>query len=264
MEIIRPNRYPGRLREAVFDFDGTLSLLRAGWQRVMADQMLAALLATPRAEGEADLRAAVDEPVNGWAGRPTLEQMAWLVEAVAARGGRPQTAEAYKAQYLALLAERVRHREDVEAGRASPERHRVAGALEFVQALHARGVACHIASGTDETAVREEAALLGFGPYITHLRGARPDGSDAKRALITWLAAERRLAPGELAALGDGRAEMQCARAVEGLAIGLATDEGGSAGPDARKRALLIQAGADVIVPDFRQPALLAYFDPNW
>jgi phosphoglycolate phosphatase len=53
LEILRPNPYPGRLREAVFDFDGTLSLLRAGWQRVMADQMLAALLATPRAESEA-------------------------------------------------------------------------------------------------------------------------------------------------------------------------------------------------------------------
>jgi phosphoglycolate phosphatase len=264
VEIIRANPHPGRLREAVFDFDGTLSLLRAGWQQVMADLMLDVLTTTPRAEPEAALRAQIDEPVNGWAGRPTLDQMQWLVEAVRARGGEALSAEAYKAQYLARLAERVRHRADVEAGREPPERFRVPGALEFVAGLHARGVTCHIASGTDEAAVRDEAALLGFAPYIQALRGARPDGSDAKRTLIGGLAAEHRLAPAELAAFGDGRAEMECARAVQGLAIGVASNEAGTGGVDARKRRLLVSAGADVIVPDFEQPAaLLAYLWPT-
>jgi hypothetical protein len=44
------------------------------------------------------------------------------------------------------------------------------------------------------------------------------------------------------------------------LAIGVASTEDERAGVDARKRALLIAAGADVIVPDFSQPVeLLAY-----
>ena len=264
LEILRPNPAPGRLRFAVFDFDGTLSLLRAGWQRVMADLMVEALQATPRAEGEAQLRAQTAEPVFGMAGRPTVIQMQWLVDEVRKRGGMPQTAEAYKQQYLVRLSGRICHRADLEAGRQPPERFRVPGALEFVTTLHARGVACTIASGTDEAAVREEAALLGLAPLIADLRGAREDDSDAKRAVIDRLTARHRLSTGELGVIGDGRAEMEYARAAGGLAIGVASNEDERVGIDERKRALLIAAGADVIIPDFSQPAqLLAYLWPG-
>lgn len=263
LEILRPNPAPSRLRHAVFDFDGTLSLLRAGWQRVMADQMVEALQATPQAEPEAQLRARTAEPIHGLAGRPTLLQMQWLAEAVQARGGQPLTAEGYKADYLVRLARRVQHRADLEAGRQPPVRFRVPGALEFVAALHARGVTCHIASGTDENSVREEAALLGFAPYLTHLRGARPDGSDAKRELIAQLTIEHQLVVGELAAVGDGRAEMEYARAAGGLALGVASTEDERPGVDEHKRARLVAAGADVILPNFTDPdALLAYLWP--
>ena len=70
----------------------------------MADLMVEALQATPRAEAEAQLRARTAEPIFGLAGRPTVIQMQWLVDEVRQRGGTPQTAEAYKDQYL------VRHR----------------------------------------------------------------------------------------------------------------------------------------------------------
>jgi phosphoglycolate phosphatase len=263
LEILRPNPAPGRLRFAVFDFDGTLSLLRTGWQRVMADLMAEALQATPRAEAEAQLRTRIAEPVFGLAGRPTVIQMQWLVNEVKQRGGKPQTAEAYKGQYLERLSERIRHRADLEAGRQPPELFRVPGALEFVAALHARGVACYIASGTDETAVREEAALLSLAPLIAELRGAREDGSDAKRVVIDRLTAKHCLSSGELAVIGDGRAEIEYARVASGLAIGVASTEDERAGIDARKRSLLIAAGADLIIPDFSQPAeLLAYLWP--
>jgi phosphoglycolate phosphatase-like HAD superfamily hydrolase len=260
LEILRPNPAPGRLRFAVFDFDGTLSLLRTGWQKVMADLMVEALQATPQAEAEAQLRARTAEPVFELAGRPTVMQMQWLVDEVRQRGGTPQTAEAYKHQYLVRLSERIRHRTDLEAGRQPPERFRVPGALEFVAALHARGVACYIASGTDETAVREEVALLGLAPLIVDLRGAREDGSDAKLVVIDRLTAKHRLSTGELAVIGDGPAEIEYAQAAGGLAIGVASTEDDRADIDVQKRSLLIAAGADVIIPDFSQPAgLLAY-----
>ncbi|HJR80563.1 MAG TPA: HAD family hydrolase [Anaerolineales bacterium] len=263
MEILRPNPAPGRLRFAVFDFDGTLSLLRAGWQRVMSDLMVEALQGTPRAEAEDHLRARISEPIFGLAGRPTIIQMEWLVDEVRQRGGTPQTAEAYKQQYLVRLSERIEHWAELEAGRQPPERFRVPGALEFVAALHARDVACYIASGTDETAVREEVALLGLAPLIAGLRGAREDGSDAKHVVINHLAARHRLSTGELAVIGDGSAEIEYARAASGLAIGVASTEDERSGIDARKRSLLIAAGADVIIPDFSQPAeLLAYLWP--
>jgi phosphoglycolate phosphatase len=263
LEILRANPAPGQLRFAVFDFDGTLSLLRTGWQRVMADLMVETLQETPRAEAEAQIRNRITEPVFGMAGRPTVIQMQWLVDEVRQRGGTPQTAKAYKIQYLVRLSERIRHRADLEAGRLPPERFRVTGALEFVAALHANGVACYIASGTDETAVREEVALLGLAPLIADLRGAREDGADAKRVIIDHLTAKHRLSTGELAVIGDGPAEMNYARAAGGLAIGVASTEDGRVGIDTHKRSLLIAAGADVIIPDFGQPAeLLAYLWP--
>ena len=264
LEILRPNPAPGRLRFAVFDFDGTLSLLRTGWQRVMADLMVEALQAAPRAEAEAQLRTRTTEPVFGLAGRPTIIQMQWLVDEVRQRGGTPRTAEVYKQQYLVRLSERIRYRADLEAGRQPPERFRVPGALEFVIALHARGVPCTIASGTDETAVREEVALLGLAPLITDLRGAREDGSDAKHVVIDRLMTRHGLSTGELAVIGDGRAEIEYARAARGLAIGVASNEDERAGVDARKRSLLIAAGADAIIPDFSQAAeLLVYLWPS-
>jgi hypothetical protein len=89
LEVLRPNPAPGRLRFAVFDFDGTLSLLRTGWQRVMTDLMMEALQATSRTEAEAQLRARTAEPVFGLGGQPTLIQMQWLVDEVRQRGGTP-------------------------------------------------------------------------------------------------------------------------------------------------------------------------------
>ena len=229
----------------------------------MADLMVEALQATPRAEGEAQLRTRTAEPIFGLAGRPTVVQMQWLVDEVKQRGGTPRTPEAYKHKYLVRLSGRIRHRADLEAGRQPPERFRVPGALEFVATLHARGVACCIASGTDEAAVREEAALLGFAPLITDLRGAQEDGYDAKRIVIDRLTTKHCLSTGELTVIGDGPAEIEYARAASGLAIGIASTEDERSGIDARKRSLLIAAGADVIIPDFSQPdELLAYLWP--
>jgi len=261
LEILRPNPAPGRLRQAVFDFDGTLSLVRTGWQQVMADLMVVVLGATPAAlaEGhdEAALRAQTVEPIYGLAGRPTIAQMQWLADEVRRRGGAPLAAEAYKADYLLRLKDGVHHLADLQAGRVAASELRVPGALEFVSELVARHIPCAIASGTDEAAVHEEAAALGFGPLISEIRGARDDGLDAKRVLIERLTAEQQLGPGELAVFGDGRMEIECARAAGGLAVGVASDEVARRGLNEHKRALLIAAGADAIVPDFSQPAAL-------
>ena len=261
MEILRPNPAPGRLRHAVFDFDGTLSLVRTGWQQVMADLMVVVLSATPAAQAaghdDAALRAQTAEPIFGLGGRPTIEQMEWLTAEVRRRGGVPLAPDAYKADYLLRLKDGLHNLADLRAGRVSAEQLRVPGALEFVSGLVARQVTCSIASGTDEASVREEAGALGFDSLFSEMRGARDDGLDAKRVLIERLAAEQHFLPGELAVFGDGRIEMQVARSVGGLAVGVASDEVERRGLNEQKRSLLLAAGADAIIPDFAQPAAL-------
>src|SRR4051794_26457531 len=55
MEVLRPDLPRGRFRSVLFDFDGTLSLIRAGWPQVMIPMMVGVLRQTGTAETEAEL-----------------------------------------------------------------------------------------------------------------------------------------------------------------------------------------------------------------
>ncbi|RME46726.1 MAG: HAD family hydrolase [Caldilineae bacterium] len=261
IEVIRPR--PAALpRLALFDFDGTLSLLRAGWQAVMLDWMVEHLRRAPRAEGETALRAQAAEAIHRLTGQPTLRQMRWLCEAIRERGGAPESPERYKQIYLRRLEAHIAGRiAGVEEGRVPPEAWLVPGAPAILRALRARGIPCYIASGTDETAVRREASVLGIAGFFGGIFGARPaDPAFDKGAVIARLTAAHRLRPGELVAFGDGGVEIAAARAAGGIAVGVALDETTRAGLDAGKRRRLIEAGAHLIIPHFQpHDALLAW-----
>ena len=56
-----------------------------------------------------------------------------------------------------------------------------------------------------------------------------------------------------LLVFGDGYVEIQDCRDFGGIAVAVASDEAGKSGrPDPWKRERLIGAGADIVVPDFR------------
>src|SRR2546423_773 len=55
IEILRPDLPRGRFRSVLFDFDGTLSLIREGWPQVMIPMMVDVLRATGTRETEAEL-----------------------------------------------------------------------------------------------------------------------------------------------------------------------------------------------------------------
>jgi len=59
--------------------------------------------------------------------------------------------------------------------------------------------------------------------------------------------------------LGDGVTEIKEAKEAGASAVGVASNEATCTGIDEHKRELLIQAGADVIVPDFRETQLLTF-----
>src|ERR671932_103146 len=60
IEVLRPGLPRGRFRSALFDFDGTLSLIREGWPQVMIPMMVGVLRRTGTAETEGELSAAVE------------------------------------------------------------------------------------------------------------------------------------------------------------------------------------------------------------
>src|SRR5881392_3699683 len=80
IEVLNPQVRRGRIRSALFDFDGTLSLIREGWQQVMVPMMVEVLKETPggRHEDDAGLATHVREFVDRLTGKQTIYQMIQL------------------------------------------------------------------------------------------------------------------------------------------------------------------------------------------
>src|SRR5947207_13030492 len=141
IEILNPGLPRGRFRSVLFDFDGTLSLIREGWPQVMIPMMVEELRATGTAETEAELTSAVEEFVMRLNGRQTIYQMMQLSDEVRRRGGTPLDPVEYKHRYHDRLMERIRgRREDLASGRATPEEWTVPGTHALLEALRRRGL----------------------------------------------------------------------------------------------------------------------------
>jgi phosphoglycolate phosphatase len=262
IEIVNPGMERGHIRHALLDFDGTISLIREGWQGVMIPMMVELLLQTPRHESEEELYAVVTEYVERLTGKQTIYQMLQLCEEIRKRGGQPDEALAYKHAYHDRLWARIRGRvAGLKAGAIMPEDMMVPGALDMVKALRARDVVCYLASGTDEAYVFSESAALGLTPYFAGTYGALDDYQNySKRQVIERIITQHQLKGNQFVAFGDGYVEIEDTKAVGGIAVGVASNEAARSGIDEWKRRRLIAAGADIIVPDFREGShLLAY-----
>src|ERR1700739_2293250 len=100
IENIRPGVCARDARVVLFDFDGTLSLIRSGWMNVMGPMMVEILGSLKSGESEEQLRVLVEDFVWRLTGKETIYQMIALAEAVEARGGTPLEPLAYKKIYL--------------------------------------------------------------------------------------------------------------------------------------------------------------------
>lgn len=261
-EYVRPILAEHPIRVAVLDFDGTLSLIRSGWVEIMVDLMVRVLkpLAGTR-ESDADLTAYVTDFVLNLNGRPTIYQMDYFVNEVMQRGGDPEPPEFYKQQFLDALETRSDHRiQAVKAGSLSTEDLLVPGARDLLNDLVARGVRLTLASGTAVRNVRHEAGLLEIEHYFEgRIFGPGDDPRTfSKLAVMQNVLTETGCRGTELLGFGDGFVEIENIKQLGGIAVGCATDEEHRSGRvEEWKRTRLIQAGADVIVPDYRNwPAL--------
>ena len=256
IEIIRPVEFTHLPEYALFDFDGTLSLIREGWMDVMIPMMVEILLDTGTAETRNQLQRLVYKFVTELTGKQTIYQMMRLKEEVALRGGTPADPLEYKHKYHNRLMERITsRREGLRAGQNAPSDMLVPGSIEMLDALKAKGVRMYLASGTDEGYVREEAELLEIDSYFgEHIYGAVDDyRSFSKAQVIRNILNNESVVPSKLVGFGDGYVEILNVKEAGGTAVGVASDEAGRSGkPDIWKRERLIGVGADLIVPDFR------------
>ncbi|HEY7326015.1 MAG TPA: HAD family hydrolase [Gemmataceae bacterium] len=260
IEILRPDLPRGRFRFVLFDFDGTLSLIREGWPQVMIPMMVSALRETGTPESDAELTQVVEQFVMRLTGKQTIYQMMQLAEEVRRRGGTPLEPLAYKHRYHDLLMARIRGRiADLESGTAHPEEWTVPGSHALLENLRRRGLTLYLASGTDLNYVRHEASLLGLTEYFgDHIYGALDDYRRfSKQMVIERILRENDLHGEELLGFGDGFVEIEEIKRAGGVAVAVASDEVNRRGVHVWKRERLVRAGADIVIPEYRRQELL-------
>ncbi len=259
----------GRFKHVLFDFDGTVSLLREGWQLVMGPlmvEMISGAGAAPSPEIENEVREYIEEST----GIQTILQMERLVEMVRARGSVPEDqildAQGYKKIYNDRLMVRVNERiRDLESGKLTPKDVTLRGALEFLERLSQKDVTMYIFSGTDREDVRNEARLVGVAPYFQEIWGALREYKDYnKEKVLKEIIAKNALHGSEVLIVGDGPVEIRNAKDNDCVSIGVASDEIRGYGWNMEKYPRLVNAGADIMIPDFGDgPALLDYLFPQ-
>jgi len=273
IEVVSTLPGGGRITHAIFDSDGTISTLREGWERIMEPMMIRSILGQGWKAADAGLfesvRRRVRDYIDATTGVQTLVQMHGLVEMAREFGivpaGQVMDAAGYKAEYNEELLAMVKGRRGrLARGELSVEDYTLKGSLPLLHALRAAGVRLYLASGTDQQDVAAEAAALGFAELFQgRIRGSVGDVRvEAKKVVIDAILAE--IGGDDRAVLvtfGDGPVEIRETKKRGGYAVGVASDEPRRYGWNMSKRARLIRAGADLVIPDFSQwRSLLALF----
>ena len=261
VELARCFRPRPQITHVLFDFDGTLSLIRQGWPDVMVPMMVEML---PRRPDDTDenLHRQVFEDIMRLNGKQTIYQMIQLAERIRERGGQPREPLWYKHEYLRRLDQKIHDRLDgLRNGRIRPDDMLVHAARPLLEKLVSWELKLYLASGTDEPFMKGEAQLLDIARYFDgRIYGALDDyKSFSKKIVIDRILRENSIAGENLLAFGDGYVEIENTKNVGGLAIAVASDEAhnGSGQVDQWKRQRLLSVGADVVIPDFRDAITL-------
>lgn len=262
MEVLNNQTSHTPVRAVLFDFDGTISTLRCGWEQVMKPLMLEMISG---GKGyDADLEKEVEDYISESTGIQTIHQMKWLAKTVHERGNNPNAPTDpwwYKGEYNRRLMENVSKRVDsLLSGTVPNTAYLIAGSEEFLKTLCSHGVKLYVASGTDHPDVCNEAKALGLSQYFTLIAGA-PVGAEncSKEKVMAQLLKDEGLQGDEVAVIGDGKVEIRLGKEAGARTVGLATNER-EGGVDEVKRERLIKAGADIILGDFTEKNELLAF----
>lgn len=257
----------GHIQHVLFDFDGTISRLREGWQGIMAPVCVEMICGDT--EPTPEIIAEVDQMIDETTGIQTIFQMQRLEEMVRAHGLVPEnevrTPVEYKKVYNDRLMEPVRARiAAMERGEKTVEDFTIRGARRFLDLISEKGVSMYVFSGTDREDVRNEAKCLGVDQYFREIWGALPSVEEySKEKIIREIIAEHQLRGPQVLAIGDGPVELRNVKDAGGIALGICSDEKRGHGWDDSKRPRLLRAGADILVADFSEAeAIIGYLFP--
>ena len=242
------------ISHVIFDFDGTLSWLRSGWPDLMA-RLFAEFIPAPERNSPAVLQHLRRE-ILALNGKPSIYQVRRFAQMAEQFKAAPPAPDSLLQLYFARLDAVLRGRVDAISRRETlPDAFVITGARPLLEELRQRGVKLFILSGTAEPDVRRETELLQLKPFFgERIHGSTPGQEFSKQHVIDRILAEEGITGSQLLSFGDGPVEIEFTKAAGGCAVGVASDEekNGSGVIDPDKREHLLRAGADAIIPDYR------------
>ncbi len=257
LEVINEVSASHKFKAVLFDFDGTLSLIRSGWQDVMLPYFCEEFFdALPHLiNEETQIREMISDFIDKLTGKQTIFQCKQLKDEIEARGGKAKDPMEYKNEYIRRLLLRIQNtKKGLASNSLSPLPFIVKGGEEFLKKLKTAGLELYCASGTDQPQVIEECSLLGLNKYFgENIYGALDEQAEqcSKEIVIGNLLESHGIKGEELLSFGDGFVEIELVKNVGGFAVAVATDEVNKCGVDQKKRLRLLSAGADAVIPDF-------------
>lgn len=263
MKHLSSTRIKRPVKAVLFDFDGTISTLRCGWEKVMKPLMLDWI--TNFGSYDAALEREVDEYIDESTGIQTIQQMKWLAQMVHSYGANPDASVDpwfYKKEYNNRLMKAISGNiEALETKAKAPDEYLISGSVEFLSALRSKGIEIFVASGTDHKDVVREAAALDVIGYFDEVAGAMEGVEDcSKEKVISDLIDKKHLSGDDFAVIGDGKVEIRLGKEAGARTIGIASNEAERHGIDPIKERRLTAAGADVITSDFTEHKELLAF----
>lgn len=267
-EIITEEDITDRLpipKVAIFDHDGTISVLRQGWEKVMRNSLMEEISSyTAKSQDNYDdALSKIEDLIDRTTGIQTIIQMYKYVDLIRSekwlQEDKIKTPQQYKDIYLGNLKKTMIYKlKAIEKGILDTSDMTLKGAVDFLRKLKASGTVLYLASGTDRDDVIQEAKLLGYGElFEENIFGSVGDvNKDPKQVAIENII---KTIPAEYhnnrdcVIFGDGPVEMKQAKKNGFRAIGILSDEKQRYGINEDKRPRLIRAGADLLIPDFSE-----------
>lgn len=250
------------LTHAIFDHDGTLSVIRRGWESVMSDFMYEELshVVDFQKNTALELKEKIQEFINQTTGIRTLEQMDGLIEMLKKYSQNSTTPiksrYAYKQCYLKALMNRVNANiSKIKNNKNITDDFLIKGSVAFLKALSLNLNEIYLASGTDEIDVQNEANVLGLAKFFNGgIYGAKDElDYDIKAFVIEQISNNiGRKNMKNAVVIGDGPVEIREGRKWGALTIGVASNEDKLAGVNRQKKERLIKARAHIIIGDYQ------------
>jgi len=241
---------------ALFDFDGTLSILREGWQSIMKEVMIEEITdgkALPIDE-LSKIEREVEDYIDRTTGQQTILQMMDLEKMVRNYGFVPEDRIKTPMEYKKIYNQRLKKIVKERVKNGDLHEYLLKGSYEFLMDLKKQRIKILTASGTDLEDVLEEAELLGIKDFFDGgIYGAV--GADykehTKEMVIKHLLEENDLKGEELMIFGDGPVEISVGKNFGALTVGVASNEKRGYGWNLKKFQRLKNVGADILIPDF-------------